>query len=887
MKKWQFWIDRGGTFTDVVAQTPNGELKTCKLLSDNKDHYEDAALAAIRFLMETAKDAPINTKLIKSVKMGTTVATNALLERKGERTLLVITKGFKDALKIGYQARPRLFDLEVILPVQLYEKVIEVDERIGPNGEIISPLDLKDISKEMEQIWHSGINSVAIVTMHGYRYPDHEEKIAALAQKIGFKQISTSHGTSPLMKLVGRGDTTVVDAYLSPVLRRYIDRIESELGDVPLYFMQSNGGLANAGHFKGKDAILSGPAGGIVGAVKAAELSGYKKIIGFDMGGTSTDVSHYNGDYERAYETTVAGVRMRTPIMNIHTVAAGGGSIIHYDGSRFRVGPESAGADPGPCCYRKGGPLTVTDCNLLLGYLDPEYFPATFGENADQPLDPETVKRNFNDLAGRVNTGKSAEEIAEGFLNVAVENMAAAIKKISTEKGYDVRDYTLVSFGGAGGQHACKIADRLGIKRIFLHPLAGVLSAFGMGLADLRAIREQTVERNLSTENQEDFQKISKELTEKAEANLRSQSIEKIETISKFHIKYCGSDSTLEVDMADVAKMVAQFEELHRQRYGFISKDKELIVEKIHIEAFGGGGEVRKMPPAEIHHHKIARSKLFRNGKWQKATVIHRHDLNANIKELTGPAIILEDHGTNYLDQGWRAYSDHENNMIFERIEELQRKNAIGTEVDPVQLEIFNNLFMSIAEQMGAVLENVAHSVNMKERLDFSCALFNRDGNLVANAPHMPVHLGSMGKSIKTIIENRIGTMKRGDVYMLNDPYNGGTHLPDITVISPWFEKDSTDPVYYVATRGHHADIGGITPGSMPPISKNIEEEGILFNDFLLVEQGSFREDALRSALNSTSYPARNPEQNIADLKGQIAANEKGLKELDRVTSHY
>lgn len=885
--KWQFWIDRGGTFTDVIARDPMGVLKSSKLLSENADQYDDAAIEAIRRLMGTAMGQPIDHDMIKSVKMGTTVATNALLERKGDRTLLVITRGFKDALKIGYQARPRLFDLDVILPEQLYEKVIEVDERIDAHGEIITPINVQEIRTGLEQALASGITSVAIITMHGYRFPDHELQIAALAQELGFPQISTSHQTSPLMKLVGRGDTTVVDAYLSPILSRYIDRVHSELGNVPLYFMQSNGGLAGASHFHGKDAILSGPAGGIVGAVKTAALSGFEKIIGFDMGGTSTDVSHYDGSFERTYETVVAGVRMRTPMMNIHTVAAGGGSIITFDGSRFRVGPASAGAAPGPACYRNGGPLTVTDCNLLLGFISEEYFPSTFGKNADQALDKNIIRDKFNILAVEINADQIIEDIAEGFLNIAIENMAAAIKKISTEKGYDVRDYTLVSFGGAGGQHACKIADRLGIKRIFLHPFAGVLSAFGMGLADLRSIKEKTLELPLNSDNEKAFNETATDLRHQTEVLLKSQNIDEINFSVKLHIKYKGSDSTLEVDMGSAKSAKNEFEMLHKKQFGFISPDKELIVEKIHAEAYGGGGIVEVEKTNTPKSRKINRTKIFKNGKWEGAIVIHRNDLNDQLKSITGPAIIREDHGTNYLEKGWRAHNDENQNLILTRIEELDRHHAIGTDVDPVQLEIFNNLFMSIAEQMGAVLENVAHSVNMKERLDFSCALFDTQGNLVANAPHMPVHLGSMGRSIQTIIVSRKGTMKIGDVYMLNDPYNGGTHLPDITVISPWFEKGESAPSYYVATRGHHADIGGISPGSMPPMSKNISEEGILFDDFLLAEKGKFKEEELYAELTSSKYPARNPEQNIADLKGQIAANEKGLRELERITRHY
>ncbi|MCC3861386.1 hydantoinase B/oxoprolinase family protein [Pseudemcibacter aquimaris] len=885
--KWQFWIDRGGTFTDVVARDPDGDIKTHKLLSENPDQYHDAALEAIRRLMGTSSNTPIKHSEIASVKMGTTVATNALLERKGDRTLLLITKGFRDALKIGYQARPRLFDLNVILPEQLYERVIEVEERIGPNGALITPLDVETVRPDLEQALKDGITSVAIVCMHGYRYTDHEAKLSHLAREVGFPQISTSHETSPLMKLVGRGDTTVVDAYLSPILRRYIDRVQSELGEVPLYFMQSNGGLAGADHFQGKDAILSGPAGGIVGAVKTAALSGYEKLIGFDMGGTSTDVSHYDGEYERSYETVVAGVRMRVPMMNIHTVAAGGGSILEFDGSRYRVGPDSAGAAPGPASYRNGGSLTVTDCNVQLGFINTDYFPKSFGPSANLPLNKDIVSEKFEILRDQINKSEEVENIAEGFLDIAIENMAAAIKKISTEKGYDVRDYTLVSFGGAGGQHACKIADNLGIKRIFLHPFAGVLSAFGMGLADLRSIREETLEISLNADVQTTLNEIHTRLLQETNASLAAQKVTDINHIAKAHIKYKGSDSTLEVDINSPDIMKSDFEIFHQQQFGFISTDKELIIEKIHVESYGGAGDVKLKIPQASNEFTKEKTKIFRHGKWQDATIIHRNDLGNHINDIKGPAIIREDHGTNYLELGWRAFNDDQNNLIFERVDEMERRHAIGTTVDPVQLEIFNNLFMSIAEQMGAVLENVAHSVNMKERLDFSCALFDGDGNLVANAPHMPVHLGSMGRSIKTVIDNRKDTMKRGDVYMLNDPYNGGTHLPDITIISPWFNDGDNNPSFYVATRGHHADIGGITPGSMPPMSKHIDEEGILFNDFLLMQDGKFLEQELKAALLLGPYPARNPEQNIADLKGQIAANEKGLNELTRISNHY
>ncbi|MBT5766154.1 MAG: 5-oxoprolinase, partial [Kordiimonadaceae bacterium] len=687
--KWQFWIDRGGTFTDVVARDPNAQVASLKLLSENTAQYDDAAVEAIKRLTGTDADQQIDPNNIESIKMGTTVATNALLERKGDPTLLLITKGFKDALRIGYQARPRLFDLNVELPEQLYEQVIEVDERIGPDGDIITPLNLENIRKDLETALRNGITSIAIVTMHGYRYPNHENKLADLAEEIGFKQISTSHKTSPLMKLVGRGDTTVVDAYLSPILKRYIEKIEDKVGNIPLYFMQSNGGLANSKHFHGKDAILSGPAGGIVGAVRTASHSGYDKIIGFDMGGTSTDVSHYNGEYERAYETVVAGVRMRTPMMNIHTVAAGGGSILHYDDQRFRVGPDSAGAYPGPACYRNDGPLTVTDCNLLLGFILSEYFPKSFGENSDQGVDIDIVKAKFNEFKSA--TDNNIEEVADGFLNIAIENMAAAIKKISTEKGYDVRDYTLVSFGGAGGQHACKIADTLGIKRIFLHRFAGVLSAFGMGLADLRTIKEETIEKRLSDESEKIIEETATRLTRETKAKLIDQNVKEINFSSKAHIKYNGSDSTIEVDIASTQSMKAQFENLHKKQFGFISPDKELIIEKLTIEAFGGASDVKLEKQNPDGKLSIERTKVYSKGEWLEASVIHRNEIGTRLKEITGPAIIREDHGTNYLELGWKAHNDQENNLIFERVEELERNHAIGTDVDPIQLEIFNN----------------------------------------------------------------------------------------------------------------------------------------------------------------------------------------------------
>jgi len=769
--------------------------------------------------------------------------------------------------------------------------VLEVDERTDARGRVLKALDLAPLKGQLQDAFGAGIRSVAVVSMHGYRYHDTELKIGDLARQIGFRQISLSHKVSPLMKLISRGDTTVVDAYLSPILYRYIGRMQKALSGVPLYFMQSNGGLSSADHFQGKDAILSGPAGGIVGAVKVAAQSGFDKLIGFDMGGTSTDVSHYNGEYERRFETLVAGVRMRVPMMHIHTVAAGGGSILKFDGSRFRVGPESAAANPGPAGYRRGGPLTVTDCNILLGRINPDFFPKVFGPTADMPLDKEIVRVKFQEIADQMTAkGKEApslEQIAEGFLTIAVENMATAIKKISTQRGYDVTNYCLVSFGGAGGQHACRVADRLGMRRIFLHPLAGVLSAYGMGLADLRSLKEQAIEQELNPENLADIEQIAHTLSLVAQQDLFDQNVSDVKLITKLHIKYLGSDTTLQLPLVGLSDLKSQFEHLHRLQFGFISPEKTLIVESLSVESYGGGEEVRlKQNLKTDHNFPETTQPIYIHGNQHPCPVIHRDTLRPH-RRINGPAVILEDHGTNLIEPGWQAHLDQQKNLILERIIDLPRSHALGTDADPVMLEIFNSLFMSIAEQMGAVLEKVAHSVNMKERLDFSCALFDGNGNLVANAPHMPVHLGSMGASVKVIMAANRGQMKSGDCYLLNDPYNGGTHLPDMTLITPYFRPDEPEPLFYLVTRGHHADIGGITPGSMPPLSRTIDEEGVLFDNFHLVRAGEFQEQALLKKLTQGRWPARNPDQNIADMKAQIAANEKGARELDRMVDEF
>lgn len=906
--RWQFWIDRGGTFTDLVAKRPDGKIIIHKLLSENPERYSDAPVQGIREILGIPAGEAIPTELIAAVKMGTTVATNALLERKGERVVLAITKGFRDALRIGYQNRPHIFAREIILPEMLYERVIEIEERYSAHGEELIPLEENSALASLQAAYNDGIRSCAIVLMHGYRYPNHEKRLKAIAQKIGFTQISVSHEVSPLMKLVSRGDTTVVDAYLSPILKQYIERVANQLGAVnspssttpiKLMFMQSNGGLVDAEQFQGKDSILSGPAGGIVGAVQTSRLAGLEKIISFDMGGTSTDVAHYNGEYERQFETEIAGVRLRAPMMAIHTVAAGGGSILSFDGWRFRVGPQSAGANPGPACYRQGGPLTVTDCNVMLGKIQPEFFPKVFGENGNLPLDVEIVRQKFTQLAAEIGDGRSPEQVAAGFLAIAVEKMANAIKKISLQRGYNVSEYTLCCFGGAGGQHACLIADSLGIKQVFLHPYAGVLSAYGMGLADARSIRERSIELQLEPQLIAKLQQVFAELEREAKKELTrlgTGEAKKFEVFRKVHLKYQGSDSALIVDFGSLAEMKLRFQEAHQQRYGFIMPEKELIVETISVEVV----DKIEVPEEEVIFRRSPQTaapvkivKMYAADAWRDTPIFQRNDLQPG-DCIKGPAIIVEATGTNVIELGWQAELTERNHLILKKqaganteVSTIKWQSASLQKPEPVMLEIFNNLFRAIAEQMGIILQNTASSVNIKERLDFSCAIFDRHGQLVANAPHIPVHLGSMSESVKALIEAKGNSIKPGDVYVSNNPYNGGTHLPDITVITPVFFNEQFPPLFYVASRGHHADIGGITPGSMPPNSTTIEEEGILLDNFLLVREGKFREKELLELLTSGKYPARNTNQNIADLQAQIAANERGVQELIKMVEHY
>ena len=895
--RWQFWIDRGGTFTDFVALRPDGHLVTHKLLSEHPERYADAAVQGIRDLLRLGDQEPIPVDRIQIVKMGTTVATNALLERKGERTLLVTTAGFADALKIGYQNRPKLFALRIERPAVLYEEVVEVRERVGAHGNIVEPLDVDDAEDQLQAARARGFRACAIVLMHGYRYPQHEVTLAELARRLGFSQVSVSHQVSPLMKLVSRGDTTVVDAYLSPVLRRYVEQLAARLPALPLQFMQSSGGLADAHHLQGKDAILSGPAGGIVGAVQTATQAGLTRIIAFDMGGTSTDVTHYAGEYERAFETEVAGVRLRAPMLQIHTVAAGGGSICSFDGKRLRVGPESAGALPGPAAYRRGGPITLTDCNVMVGKLRADFFPRVFGDSGDLPMDPVVVSGRFSELARTIGdaTGRvqSAADVAADFLRIAVDNMANAVKKISVQRGYDVAEYALASFGGAGGQHACLVADALGMKTVFVHPLAGVLSAYGIGMADVRVLKPQAVEAPLTPATLEKLESSFARLAAAARQGVADQAVpatgRRIE--ERMSVKYEGTDSPLELARAGLGDMHSEFERQYRARYGFLIPERTLIIESITVECIGTSERGQERPTSFLPRHgglaPRATHPVYCDRRWQQTPFFDREALRPG-DVIDGPAVVCESNATTVIEPGWRATLTPLNHLFLRRETPLNHSHVQDTAVDPLRLELFNNLFMSIAEQMGVALANTAYSVNIKERLDFSCALFDGEAQLIANAPHMPVHLGSMGESVLAVLHKHAGRLRPGDVYVVNAPYAGGTHLPDITAVMPVYcGADASQPAFFVAARGHHADVGGITPGSMPARSTHIDEEGVLIDGVLLVREGKFLESEMRALLGRGRHPARNIGQNIADLRAQVAACQKGATELLLAVAHF
>ncbi|WP_173932070.1 hydantoinase B/oxoprolinase family protein [Chelativorans sp. Marseille-P2723] len=899
--RWDFWIDRGGTFTDVIGRDPNGNLHQKKLLSENPGAYLDAGIQGIRDLLGVGKGKSIPTHRVAEVKMGTTVATNALLERSGERVLLLITRGFRDALRIAYQARPDIFAKEIILPEQLYERVIEVPERVRVDGTVETALDLDEVRAGLQDARRDGMEAVAVVFMHAWNFPEHEKKAAELARALGFSQISTSHETSPLIKLVGRGDTTVVDAYLSPILARYVRLVAGELGIRPessstgfprLKFMMSSGGLTAAHMFRGKDAILSGPAGGVVGMAETARLAGFHKVIGFDMGGTSTDVAHYDGDYERAFDTEVAGVRIRAPMMRIHTVAAGGGSVLHYEDGRQQVGPDSAGADPGPACYRRGGPLAVTDANMMLGKLQPDFFPNIFGPEQNLPLDLDIARKRFTELANQIGDGRSPEAVAEGFITIAVENMANAIKKISVQRGHDVTRYLLNCFGGAGGQHACLVADALGMESVLIHPLSGLLSAYGIGLASVSASRQKALIQPLAQDALPQIETLICELRDEVGRELEVQGVtaDAIRWGKRLEIRYEGTDTTLSVPFErSIDEARKAFEAAHQAQFGFIYDDKPIIVEAVNVEGVDAKSAAPEEPPLPLNDNTpephVTR-RIYCEGEWRDAGVYLRKALVPGAR-VAGPALIIENNQTIVVEPGWQAEITAHDHVLMRRVEKKQRQAAIGTHADPVMLEVFNNLFMSIAEQMGVTLQNTAYSVNIKERLDFSCAVFDRNGALVANAPHMPVHLGSMDRSVETIIRLNEGDIHPGDVFALNAPYNGGTHLPDITVVTPVFDYGGRQILFWVASRGHHADVGGTAPGSMTPLATTVDEEGVLFDNFRIISRGRFREKELYDLLTDHPYPARNPHQNIADLKAQIAANEKGVAELRKMVAEF
>ena len=883
---WKFWVDRGGTFTDVVALDPAGELHRAKLLSEDPDRYEDAAVEAMRRLTATSAGPLPPAEL----RLGTTVATNALLERKGEPVLLAITGGFGDALRIGTQERPDIFARRIDLPEPLAAEVLEICERVRADGTVELALDEAQARTGLLDAYARGLRAIAIVLMHGWLNHAHERALARIAREVGFTQVSTSHEVAPLIRLVSRGDTTVADAYLSPVLDRYVSGLVRRLGpNVSALFMQSGGGLADAAAFRGKDAVLSGPAGGIVGMAATAVAAGFDAVVGFDMGGTSTDVSWFSGQYERESDARIAGVRLRVPMMQIHTVAAGGGSVCRFDGTRLLVGPESAGAVPGPASYRRGGPLALTDCNVLLGKLQPEHFPQVFGASGTEALSRDAVAERFavlcDDIALKTGRAMTPEKAAEGFLAIAVANMANAIKAVSVRRGHDVTRAALACFGGAGGQHACLVADALGIDTIQCHPLASVLSAYGMGLADRRAIREASLGVALDNAGLGQAQALAATLGADAAAVLGDGS--RIEVT--LHIRPRRSESVLEVGLGALDTMRSAFAHQWQARFGFAADD-DLVIDSLRVEAVlpSAHADVPVVALPEVTGKPTATVSVYTAGKRHDAPLWQRENLAVDAI-VCGPALIVDPVSTIVVEPEWQARVDRLGNLILTRTRLRQTATGDMTALDPVRLEVMGSLFMAVAEEMGAALQHSARSVNIRERLDFSCALFDRAGNLIANAPHMPVHLGSMGESVRTILSRRRTDgrgIRPGDAYVLNAPYDGGTHLPDVTVVMPVFVPDDCEaPAWFVAARGHHADIGGITPGSMPPGSRTLDEEGVLLDNVLLVDEGRLCETELRQLLVSGPHPSRAVDLNMADLKAQLAACKRGAAELLRLAA--
>lgn len=950
LAQFRFSIDRGGTFTDIYAEVPGSPgFRVIKLLSEDPANYADAPREGIRrvlaeYLGEEIPDGEVPAAPIEWIRMGTTVATNALLERKGARCALVITQGFGDLLQIGYQDRPKIFDLEISKPELLYEKVIEVPERLqslatseppagaevvtGISGErlaILEAPDLDALRTRFEALLAEGIHSLAVVFAHAYAWPAHEEAVGALAREMGFTQVSLSSQVMPKVKLVARGDTTMVDAYLNPHISAYLASFRAgfshPLTDGRLLFMQSDGGLAPAESFTGSRAILSGPAGGVVGyAMTTFEKERRKPVIGFDMGGTSTDVSRFGGDYELAFETELAGVRVQAPQLQIRTVAAGGGSRLFFDATMFRVGPESAGAHPGPVCYRKGGHLAVTDANLVLGRLQPEFFPHIFGADEKQPLDLDASRAALMRLTEEINThyraqgrpDMSVEAVALGFIEVANEVMVRPIREISVMRGFDSKDHILAVFGGAGPQHACAIARALGIEEILVHRFAGILSAYGMGLADVVVERQQPYAGAYERGSLAAVSTGLDALENAAVGALEDQGFgrHQIETDHYLNLRYQGTDTAIMIQRpaAEDGDFAEAFRKRYRREFGFDLTGRAIIIDDLRVRARGkaAGVTARPIAAAQGDPEILKTVPCYFDSGWCDTEVYDLDRLGAG-HAITGPAIIIHDTATILVEPNCDAEITAHGDVRIRVGRPDTGGHGVGTAADPIQLSIFSNLFMSIAEQMGRMLQKTAISTNIKERLDFSCALFGPAGELVANAPHLPVHLGSMSEAVKAQIHRYSGgnsghrpRLEPGDVLVSNHPAAGGSHLPDITVITPVFSSDADGCaiIFWVASRGHHADIGGISPGSMPPHSRRLEEEGACIDSFKLVSGGVFQEEGVTALLAAPgklrSRAGRPPisgtrllADNLSDLKAQVAANQKGIELVLEMVAHY
>ncbi len=905
-KTWRFWIDRGGTFTDVIGQDsahgPDGAETSLKLLSASAA-YPDAAVEAMRRILGAAPGEPFPAARVEGIKMGTTVATNALLERAGAKTLFVTTQGFADSVLIGDQTRPDLFALTIVRPAPLYSGVIEADERLDAQGAEVRPLDGEALKSQLQAAAEQGFTSVAIAFLHSDLNPAHELAAGEIAKAVGFPFVALSHEVSPLPRFIPRAETTIADAYLTPVLQSYVQQVEKAVAGAPLFFMTSSGGLVRAESFRGRDAVVSGPAGGVVGVARTAAQAEASAVLGFDMGGTSTDVCRYAGQLERRDTAKVAGAKIRSPMLDVETVAAGGGSILAFDGMRARAGPASAGADPGPAAYGRGGPATVTDANLVLGRLDPRFFPSVFGPKGDQPLDPAAARARLADLAGAMGAA-SVEAAAEGFVAVAVEQMAQAVRRISTERGFDPRDHALTAFGGAAGQVACQTAEALGVGEILCPRYGSVLSAWGIGQAQVTALRQAGLEAPLDAAGLVRAQALLADVETAARAAMTEQGAETAAVRQTLRLRYDGADAELPVPITDLASARVQFEDAHQRLFGFIEPARTILIAAVEAEAssapspLAGESVARRVTdegpraaggtphPTGSAGHLLPQGekvRMFAHGQWCDAPVIAADQFQA----LDGPALIVRADTQIALAPGWRATAQADGLIRLTRTGAATSHAIALDKPDPVTLELFNRRFMGVAEAMGAALERTAQSVNIKERLDFSCALFDSDGGLVANAPHMPVHLGSMGASVRAV-RDRHPVLHAGEAFALNNPYAGGTHLPDITVVMPVFMGEAdAQASFYVAARGHHADIGGVQPGSMPPFSKTIDEEGVMLDALPIMRQGRVLEAETRAALTAGRWPARNPDMNLADLKAQIAACQAGASAVsEMIRSH-